>query len=345
MHKEKSRNGRLLGTAVFLLAFIAFAISLYLYGEKWLRSFLIYLSTASWARKIATQAPFAQQVAGRFIAGETIDEAIAVTAELNQAGMSATINYLGESVSSPEECYAARDEILNLLDAINQTGVDANVSIKPSQLGLHLDPTLLYDNMHVLLDRASQYNNKIRMDMEDYPTLDKTLEIYRCLRDEDGFGHHVGVVIQAYLYRTEDDLAKLISEGAWIRLCKGAYAEPAEVAFAEKTETDANFVRMTQLLLSEDARENGVYTGFATHDEEMIMATIEFAKKNQISSSEYEFQMLHGVRRDLQTQLIAEGQQVRVYVPFGTAWYPYFVRRLAERPANMWFFVSNLLRG
>lgn len=345
MQTHKNRNGRNFGTALFLLAVITFAISFYIYGERWLRSLLLYFSTAGWARAIVTQTPFAQQVAGRFIAGETIDEAIAVTKQLNQAGMTATINYLGESVSAPEETFAARDEILNLLDAIEENGVDANVSIKPSQLGLHLDPNLMYENMHALLERASTYGNKIRMDMEDSPTLDTTLDIYRRLRYQDEFGNHVGVVIQAYLHRTEADLTKLADEGAWIRLCKGAYAEPAEVAFADKADTDANYVRMMQLLLSENARENGVYVGFATHDEQMITATTSFAEANQIPSSAYEFQMLHGVRRDLQEQLVANGKQVRVYIPYGTAWYPYFVRRLAERPANLWFFVSNFVKG
>ena len=345
MQKHKNGNGRKFGAALFLLAGITLAISLYIYGERWLRALLLYFSTAGWARKLVTQTPFAQQVAGRFIAGETIDEAIAVVGQLNQAGMTATINYLGESVSSAAETFAAREEILNLLDAIDQSGVDANVSIKPSQLGLQLDPNLLYENMHSLLERASSYGNKIRMDMEDSTTLDTTLDIYRTLRYQDEFGNHVGVVIQAYLHRTEADLIKLTEEGAWIRLCKGAYAEPADVAFAEKAETDANYVRMMQLLLSEEARAHGVYVGFATHDEQMIEATTTFANANNIPSSAYEFQMLHGVRRDMQEQLVADGNQVRVYIPYGTAWYPYFVRRLAERPANLWFFVSNFLKG
>ncbi len=347
MDRRKNGNGRTLGLemAVFLGAIVVVFVAVYMYGEKWLRALLLYLSAAGWARKFVSQTPFAQQVAGRFIAGETIAEAIAVAQHLNQAGMSTTINYLGESVGTPAEAMAAKDAILALLDGIQKEGVDANVSIKPSQLGLHLDATLLYENMRCLLERAASYGNKIRIDMESANTLETTIAIYRRLRDEDGFKNHVGIVIQAYLQRTETDLSALIGEGAWIRLCKGAYAEPADIAFAEKSATDENYVRMMQLLLSEEARNNEVYVGFATHDERMITAVISYVQAHQIPPSTFEFQMLYGVRRDLQTQLVADGYQVRVYVPYGTAWYPYFVRRLAERPANLWFFISNFMKG
>ena len=341
--RKRPNNGRNSGTAVFLL-FLVTAVAFYFYGEKWLRQILIYLSTAKWARNIVTQTPMARNLASRFIAGESIADVMAVAQQHNQSGMSVTINYLGESVSTLGEAIAARDEILRLLDAIQAHQVDANVSIKPSQLGLQLAPQLLYDNMRVLLQRTAAHDNRIRMDMEDYATLDTTLAIYRSLRDDDGYGRHVGIVIQAYLRRTIDDLTQLISEGAWIRFCKGAYAEPAAVAFPDKADTDNNYKQMMQLLLSPEARANDVYVGFATHDEEMITATIAFAEANRIPPSAYEFQMLHGIRRDLQDSLTRRGYQVRVYVPYGTAWYPYFVRRLAERPANLWFFMSNLIR-
>ncbi len=342
--QKTSQNGRNRGTAVLLLLLMVAVIALYLRGEQWLRGILVYLSAATWARNIVTRVPLARSFASRFIAGDTTADAMAVVQELNRSGMSATINYLGEHVTTPDEAIAARDEILHLLDVIEEAGVDANVSIKPSQLGLQIDPQLLHDNLRVLLERAASYGNKIRIDMEDYPTLDTTLGIYRSLRDEDGFGNHVGIVIQAYLQRTADDLAQLAQEGAWIRLCKGAYAEPPAVAFPDKADTDRNYVKMAQLLLSEKARKNGVYVGFATHDEEMITAVIAHAESNRTPPSAYEFQMLHGIRRELQASLVRRGYQVRVYVPYGTAWYPYFVRRLAERPANLWFFLSNLVK-
>jgi proline dehydrogenase len=342
--QKRSGNGRNPQTAVLLLLLMIALIALYLRGEQWLRGILVYLSAATWARNIVTQVPLARNLANRFIAGDTTAEAMAVVQELNQAGMSATINYLGEHVHTQDEAIAARDEILHLLDVIAEHGVEANVSIKPSQLGLQVNPQLLHDNMRVLLERAAGYGNNIRMDMEDYPTLDTTLGIYRSLRDEDGFGHHVGIVIQAYLRRTAADLAQLVAEGAWVRLCKGAYAEPPAIAFPEKADTDSNYVRMAQVLLSQKAREKGVYAGFATHDEEMITAVIAHAESQRIPPSAYEFQMLHGIRRDLQASLVRRGYRVRIYVPYGTAWYPYFVRRLAERPANLWFFLSNLAK-
>lgn len=342
--RKTSRNGRNRGTAVLLLLLLAAILALYLRGEQWLRGILVYLSAATWARNIVTQVPLARNFAGRFIAGDTTAEAMAVVREINQSGMSATINYLGEHVTTPDEAIAARDEILHLLDVIEESGVDANISIKPSQLGLQISPQLLHDNLRVLLERAVGYRSQIRMDMEDYPTVDTTLGIYRSLRDDDGFGHHVGIVIQAYLRRTADDLAQLVDEGARVRLCKGAYAEPPAVAFPDKADTDRNYIKMAQLLLSEDARAKGVYAAFATHDEEMITAVIAHAESQRILPSAYEFQMLHGIRRDLQASLVRRGYRVRVYVPYGTAWYPYFVRRLAERPANLWFFLSNLAK-
>jgi proline dehydrogenase len=184
----------------------------------------------------------------------------------------------------------------------------------------------------------------VRIDMEDSPLVDTTLEIYRTLRDADGLSN-VGVVIQAYLHRSEADVRRLVEEGGWVRLCKGAYAEPADVAFANKADTDANFVKLTQMMLSDEARANGVYLGVATHDEKMIQATIDYANAHQIPPTTYEFQMLYGIRRELQESLVQRGYRMRIYVPYGAAWYPYFVRRLAERPANLWFFISNFFRA
>jgi proline dehydrogenase len=255
--------------------------------------------------------------------------------------MSVTVDYLGESVDDASLAIAARDAIADLLDAIDEHKVNANVSLKLTQLGMDIDTNLAYENLRYLLQHAQKYGNKVRVDMEDSPWTDATLDMYRKLRDEDGLTN-VGVVIQAYLYRSDADIAQLVDEGAWVRLVKGAYLEPDEVAYPKKSDTDKAYVRQMEMLLGEKARERGVYAGIATHDENMIQATIQYANTHNIAPNEYEFQMLFGVRRDRQESLVAEGYQMRVYVPFGEAWYPYFMRRLAERPANIWFFLSNL---
>ncbi len=329
----------------FFLFLALLVLILYRFSERWLHLLLLYLSKATWARQIVTKMSLARSVALRFVAGENIAEAIATAETLNAKGMSVTMDFLGESVNNPTEARAARDEILAILDAIQANNLRANVSVKLTQLGLRIDEELALENVRCLLERAQAYNNKVRIDMEESSLTDATLRVYGRLRDEFGFGHRVGIVIQAYLYRSEADVAQLIADGAWVRLCKGAYAEPAEVAFPEKAGTDANYVKLTQMMLSEEARQRGVYLGVATHDEKMIQATLDYVKSHQISPQAFEFQMLYGIRRELQEKLVADGYQVRVYVPYGTAWYPYFMRRLAERPANLWFFVSNLLRN
>lgn len=333
------------GFPLFLISILLLAFSLYWFGERWLKSLLLYLSTARWAQQFITHTPIAWQAASRFIAGETVDEAITAVRTVNAQGIKATVNFLGEHVHSIEEAAFARDQILQLLDQIHQTGVDANVSVKPSQLGLNIDPAVLYANLYPIIAKAQASNNFVRIDMEDHTTTDTTLAIYRRLRDDDGFGHHVGVVIQAYLYRSQADITQLAMEGGRVRLCKGAYAEATAVAFAEKSDTDANYVRLAQLMLAATTKPNGMYPAFATHDQNMIDAIRQAAQQQQVPAQAYEFQMLYGVRRNLQQELVAQGQQMRVYIPYGTAWYPYFVRRLAERPANLWFFLNSLLRG
>lgn len=327
-----------------LLAALAGIGLLYRFGEGWLRRALLYLSGAAWARRIVSNLDVAWAVASRFVAGETVSGAMAAAQALNVAGMRVTLDYLGESVTTATEANSARDEILNLLDQIEATGVNANVSVKLSQLGVKIDPALALANVRQIAKKARAYNNKVRIDMEDSPLVDTTLEIYRTLRDADGLSN-VGVVIQAYLHRSEADVRRLVEEGGWVRLCKGAYAEPADVAFANKADTDANFVKLTQMMLSDEARANGVYLGVATHDEKMIQATIDYANAHQIPPTTYEFQMLYGIRRELQESLVQRGYRMRIYVPYGAAWYPYFVRRLAERPANLWFFISNFFRA
>jgi proline dehydrogenase len=333
------------GTGLFaLLAVVGGGFVLYRNGEAWLRSLLLYLSRAGWARSLVTGFPPAWFVASRFVAGESVDEAIDATRQLNARGLMATMDYLGESVSQASEANTARDQILFLLDRIHAADIESNVSLKLSQLGLNIDENLAVSNLRIVLQRARQYNRRVRIDMEESALVDVTLDIYRRLRFGEGFDN-VGVVIQAYLFRSEQDVTQLIEEGAWVRLVKGAYKEPPEIAFAQKVDTDANMVRLMQMMLSEQARKNGVYLAVASHDEAMIAATNDYAMRNNVGKQEYEFQLLYGIRRDLQEQLVAQGYRVRIYVPYGTAWYPYFMRRLAERPANLWFFITNFFKG
>jgi len=341
--KYQSRTG--CNWLILLLVGSLLLVSLifYRFGERWLRAILIYLSHAQWARNFVSNLGLAQRVARRFVAGETIDEAMAATRALNAREMLVTLDYLGESVNEEQEAAAAKDEILNLLDRIEASNLAANVSVKLSQLGLRIRPELALGNMRQILSRAQTYGNRVRIDMEESEVVDVTLDIYRALREDFGLDN-VGVVIQSYLYRSEGDVEKLIDEGAWVRLCKGAYLEPPDIAFPEKADTDANYIKLTEMMLSEEARRNGLYLAIATHDEDMIQAALDYANANNIAPDAYEFQMLYGIRRDLQSKLVEQGYRVRVYVPYGTAWYPYFVRRLAERPANLWFFVSNIFR-
>ncbi len=327
----------------FLILFALTAVLLYQFGERWLHLLLLYLSGARWARNLVSRIPLAQRVASRFVAGYDIDTALNVARGLESDGMLVTMDYLGESVSTVEDAIIAKDQILALLDRIEgNNDISANVSVKLSQLGLNIDPNLALENVRELLQRAELYGNKIRIDMEDSPVTDLTFDIYRTLRQT--FGHRVGIVIQSYLHRTEADTLQLIDEGAWVRLCKGAYAEPAAVAFESKEDTDNNYVHLVEMMLSKQARANGLHLAVATHDEKMLWAAMEVAAANNIPASAFEFQMLYGIRRDLQKQIVADGYQMRVYVPYGEAWYPYFVRRLAERPANLWFFISNFFR-
>ena len=341
MKQKRSSFARL---TILLASLVTGALLIYQYGERWLRSLILYLSTAVWARQFATNFPPAWQVASRFIAGETSQDAIRASQEVNQTGMSVTLNYLGESVATAEDAAVAREAIIQLLQQIYQSGVNASVSIKPTQLGLHLHQDIVHKNLQLVLTAAEKYDTRIRIDMEDSSVIDTTLDMYRGLRDEDGFGHRVGIVIQAYLYRTEADIQALAQEGAWVRLCKGAYKEPSEVAFPLKADTDANFINMVTLMLSEEALQRGMYPCFATHDEVIIRHIMQYARQQQIEKDSFEFQMLYGVRRDLQQEVSELGYRVRVYIPFGTTWYPYFMRRLAERPANLWFFLSNFLK-
>jgi proline dehydrogenase len=344
MSVNRSAGDRRLIALILFVCLLGLVVVSFRFGERWLRYLFLYLSQAEWARDIVSSMSLARRVSRRFVAGETIEEAMTVTQTLNGQGIKVTLDYLGESVTDRSEADASRDEILRLLDRIESNGLDANVSLKLTQLGLRIREDLALENMRLILARARSYDNQVRIDMEESELVDTTLEIYRTLRDEDTYDN-VGVVIQAYLYRSEADVQTLIDEGAWVRLCKGAYAEPADIAYSLKGDTDANYARLTRMLLGERALQNGVYLGIATHDEKIIHAAREYAAANGIPNSAYEYQMLYGIRRELQKELVDQGYRLRVYVPYGTAWYPYLVRRLAERPANLWFFVSNLFRN
>ena len=318
-----------------------------------LRSILIYLSKAVWARKIVTNWGLAWRVASRFVAGDKPEDAIRVIKELNAKGIATTLDHLGENVDSTEEAQQATDEILNMLDEIDSAGVCAGVSIKLSQIGLLLGEALCEENVRRIVGRAKQHNNFIRIDMEDSPYTDATLEILRKMRTE-GYADNVGIVIQAYLFRSEKDIRQLMQEQAGVRLCKGAYKEPPEIAFPKKADVDANFDHLTAMLIdgsqaagtpkiSQDGKFPPI-PAIATHDVKRVDYAKSYAQEAGYPKGAMEFQMLNGIRRGLQESLVAEGYPVRVYVPYGTEWYPYFVRRLAERPANLWFFISNFLR-
>ena len=312
-----------------------------------LRPSLLYLSHAPWARRFITRFPLARRTASRFIAGETPDDAIRVIRELNGRGIETTVDHLGENVRSPQDAARAADDYLLILERIRSTGVQSHASVKLTQLGLDLGEDWCLNNMRCILEGARTCGAFVRVDMEGSAYTHATLTLVHALRHDFGFDN-VGAVIQAYLYRSEQDVRDLIAGSTRVRLCKGAYQEPPNLAFPHKRDVDANFARLTQLLLdgvaAQDGRPNGLYPAFATHDARLIAAAKAYAEEKGIPRTAFEFQMLHGIRRDLQEELAREEYRVRVYVPYGSEWYPYFMRRLAERPANLWFFATNLLR-
>lgn len=300
-----------------------------------LRGTLLYLSEQSTVRSVFG-GPLARPLVRRFVAGERLAETIEAVQAINASGMSASLDNLGESVASAEDANAATAEYIGILHAIERAGANANASVKLTQLGLDIDVTLCHCNITRILAQAEQFGNFIRLDMEGSAYTDVTLQIHRELWERF---KNVGVVIQSYLYRSEADIRAINALGARVRLCKGAYKEPATVAFPDKKDVDANFIKLMQLLLSE-----GTYPGIATHDERMIEATRDYAAKHNIASDRFEFQMLYGIRRDLQEQLVRDGYRMRIYTPYGTAWYPYLMRRMAERPANMMFVLGGVLK-
>jgi len=303
------------------------------------RSALIWLSGHEGLKDFATRFSFFKKLTTRFVAGETIDEVVPYIREINAENCTASFDHLNESVNNAGEANKEVEEYLQILKRIDETRIRSNVSIKLTQFGLELDPELAYKNARRVVLDAQQRGNFVRVDMEGSNVTQATIDIFKRLRSEFGL-NDVGIVLQSYLRRTYDDAQELVKLPARIRICKGAYSEPPEVAFPDKKDTDNNYVKVMQLLLS-----SGVYHGIATHDPKMIDATVDFATREGIGKEKFEFQMLYGIRRDLQRQLARDGYNMRVYVPYGKHWYPYFMRRLAERPANIWFVVKNMFKG
>ncbi|MCU1285773.1 MAG: L-proline dehydrogenase [Acidobacteriales bacterium] len=304
-----------------------------------LRAFFIALSENKPLRHFSEQSALGQRMSRRFVAGLTVEDCLRAAKEVNDLGMSVSVDNLGENVTNAEEAKHSAALYHQMLDEVNQRKLNANVSLKLTHMGLDVDPKLAFDITTGLVHQASKINNFVRVDMEGSPYTQKTLDFVHQLHRENGNAGHVGAVIQAYLRRSQDDVRKLIADKIRIRLCKGAYKEPADIAFQAKSEVDANYVKLMKILL-----KSGVYHGIATHDQNMIAATKEFVRQENIPASAFEFQMLYGIRRDLQQQLVEEGYGMRVYIPFGTEWYPYFMRRLAERPANAMFVLKNLFK-
>ena len=303
-----------------------------------LRNALLYLSNQPKVFNFVRHNRMAKGFANRFVAGETLDTALAAVKQLNSQGISATLDLLGESVHNEAEARESARAYIEILDRIEEEKLNANASVKLTAMGLDISEDLCVSNMQNILDRAQELKTFVRLDMESSDYTQKTLDLFY-ERLYPSYRGNVGIVLQSYLYRTATDVEDANKAGARVRLCKGAYKEPAAVAYPEKKDVDENYVRCMRTLLND-----GHYPGIATHDEAMVDATKRFARENSIGNDRFEFQMLYGVRRDLQEKLVREGYRLRVYVPFGTQWYPYLMRRLAERPANVMFITGNIVK-
>ena len=303
-----------------------------------LRNALLYLSAQPTVFKFVRNNGIAKKFARRFVAGETAEEALDAVKALNAKGITASLDLLGESVHNEAEARASGRDYIRLLDQIRERNLDANVSVKLTAMGLDISEELCISIMHEVLDRARQHHTFVRLDMESSEYTERTLRLFE-QRLYPAYPENVGIVLQSYLYRTAADVERAIQLKCRVRLCKGAYKEPATVAYPDKADVDASYVRCMQELM-----KHANYPGLATHDETIIRAAKKFAADEKIPADRYEFQMLYGVRRDLQEQLVAEGYRMRVYVPFGTQWYPYLMRRLAERPANLAFIAGNIVK-
>jgi proline dehydrogenase len=301
-----------------------------------LRSTLLKLSESPGFAHWVTSNGSTRRMARRFVAGETLDEAIEAARYCNDRGMLASLDYLGENVATTSDAQRARDAYLEIFERIAKEKLQANVSCKLTQLGMDLSAEFCEGLVLSIVERAAAYDNFLRVDMEGSMYTQRTVELVKCIRSRNPA---VGTVIQSYLYRSEGDIRDLLGYGCRVRLCKGAYKESAEVAFERKADVDGNFVRLMQALLS-----SGFYHAIATHDPRMIAETIRWAAAKKISKDDFEFQMLYGVRTDLQRRLVRDGYRIRIYIPYGRDWFPYFMRRLAERPANLGFLLRNFFR-
>ncbi len=306
-----------------------------------LRALFISLSESHWLRAVAERSSIGQKFSSRFVAGTQVEDVLRVAGAVNQSGLSVSIDNLGENVTNADEARTSAQLYHQLLDDIAAQQLNANISLKLTHMGLDVDEKLARDQVAGLVAKAAAMNprNFVRVDMEGSPYTQRTLDFVRELHRLPANQGCVGTVIQSYMRRSESDVEQLLAEGIRIRLCKGAYKEPTEIAFQPKSEVDANYVKLMKILM-----KSKVYHGLATHDEKIINQAKAFATKERISRDAFEFQMLHGIRRDLQQSLVRDGWRVRVYIPFGTEWYPYLMRRLAERPANVLFIAKNLLR-
>jgi len=307
------------------------------YAESVLRTVLLGLSENGAIRRWMETSPTADRLTSRFVAGRSIEQEIEVIKRLKSDNTLATVDYLGENVTSLEEAAKTRDTYIEILERVARLDMGATVSIKPTQFGLSISKDVCRDNVNPLVARARELGTRVEIDMESSEYVDHTLEIVSAMHALHG---SVRAVIQAYLYRSEKDVECLCAEKIPIRLCKGAYKEPASVAFQKKAEVDRNYVRLTHMIL-----ERGAYPAVATHDEEMVAEALRTVKDGGITPDRFEFQMLYGIRRDLQQRIVEEGYRLRLYVPYGDAWYPYFMRRLAERPANVMFLARNFFRS
>ncbi|MDZ4259135.1 MAG: proline dehydrogenase family protein [Gemmatimonadales bacterium] len=303
-----------------------------------MRSFLLWLSERQSIFNFVRRNRVAKHFASRFVAGESVTTALEAARELKARGITASLDLLGESVRQPAESEQARDMYVAILSGMHESGIEVNASVKLTQMGLDIDEALCERNMRAILDVARETGAFVRLDMEGSDYTDRTLDFFEQRLFPD-YGGHVGVVLQSALKRTTKDAERMIALGARVRLCKGAYLEPPDIAYADKADVDAHYLRLMEALVS-----RGNYPGIATHDEAMIAATRAFVAREGIAPDRFEFQMLYGVRRDLQDQLVADGFRMRVYIPFGTQWYPYLMRRLAERPANIAFILGNILK-
>lgn len=305
-----------------------------------LRSFFIALSLNGTLRRFAERSSAGRKMSGRFVAGMSVEDAIAASERLNREGIAATLDALGESVTTEAEARRSAETYHQMLDAIALRGLNANVSVKLSQMGMDFDPRLAETIVGEIVEHASRVNSFVRIDMEGSPYTEATIAMTERLQKKGDGNNRVGTVLQAYLYRTEADAERLLRHRIRIRLCKGAYKEPPEIAFPEKKDVDANYIRLAERMMT-----SGVFCGIATHDEAVVEELLHFIREQNVPAQAFEFQMLYGIRRDLQRKLVKMGYGVRVYVPFGPEWYPYFMRRLAERPANVIFLLKNLLQS